>query len=51
MATKTLYAIKDFRYGTRMMRAGDPVDMDASHQRLYSALGAVTAEKLSLIHI
>lgn len=43
MADKQMFAARDFRYGTRMLRAGEPVTMDASHQRLYTALGAVTA--------
>jgi hypothetical protein len=42
MAVKTLYATGSFRYGTRMLQAGDPVDMKASHQRLFTALGHVT---------
>jgi hypothetical protein len=42
MATKQLYATKDFRYRTRMMRSGDPVEMTGPEQRLYRALGAVS---------
>lgn len=42
MATKQVYAAKDFKYGTRMMRAGDAVEMTAPQLRLYRALGAVT---------
>jgi hypothetical protein len=45
MATKQLYATKDFRYRTRMMRSGDPVEMTGPEQRLYRALGAVSYEK------
>lgn len=41
MATKQLTALKDFKYGTRMMRAGDPVEMTAPDARLFLALGAV----------
>jgi hypothetical protein len=41
MATKQFTALKDFRYGTRMLRAGDPVDMDGSSARLFTALGAI----------
>lgn len=45
MATKQLFAARDFKYGTRMLRAGEPVDMTAPHARLFRALGAVTDEK------
>lgn len=45
MATKQFYATRDFRYGTRMLRAGDPVEMDAPQARLYRALKAIAAEK------
>ena len=41
MATKQFTALKDFRYGTRMMRADDTVEMDAPTARLYTALGAI----------
>ncbi len=43
MATKQFYATGDFRYGTRMLRAGDgPVTMDGPTARLYAALGKIT---------
>jgi hypothetical protein len=45
MATKTLYATGDFRYGTRMLKASDPVEMNAPEARLYIALGKVTPDK------
>jgi hypothetical protein len=45
MATKQLYATGEFRYGTRRLKAGDPVEMIGPHQRLYLHLGKVTEEK------
>ena len=48
MATKTFYATRDLKnpsYGTRMLKAGDPVELDGPKSRLYLALGAVTADK------
>jgi hypothetical protein len=48
MATKTFYATRDLKnpsYGTRMLKAGDPVELDGPKSRLYLALGAVTATK------
>lgn len=45
MATKQLYATGTFRYGTRRLQAGDPVDMTGPHRRLYLALGKVTEDK------
>lgn len=45
MATKTMYATGALKYGTRRLMAGDPVEMNASHQRLYLALGKVTDKK------
>lgn len=45
MATKRFTALKDFKYGTRMLRAGDPVDMDGPNARLFTALGAIGAHK------
>lgn len=48
MATKRFYATRDLKnpsYGTRMLKAGDPVDLDGPKARLYLALGAVTATK------
>lgn len=41
MATKQMKALKDFKYGTRMLRAGEPVDMKGPDVRLYTAIGAV----------
>lgn len=48
MATKTFYATRDLKnpsYGTRMLKAGDPVKLDGPKARLYLALGAVTPHK------
>jgi hypothetical protein len=48
MATKTFYATRDLKnpsYGTRMLKAGDPVELDGPKARLYLALGAVTPKK------
>ena len=45
MAKQQYYATRDFRYQTRMLRAGDPVEMTGPVARLYRALGDVTAEK------
>jgi len=48
MATKRFYATRDLKnpsYGTRMLKAGDPVDLDGPKARLYLALGAVTATR------
>jgi hypothetical protein len=49
MATKTFYATKDIKnpslYGTRMLKAGDPVELDGPKSRLYLALGAVSPVK------
>jgi hypothetical protein len=45
MATKQFYATRDFKYGTRMMRAGDAVEMTGPDSRLYKALGAISPEK------
>jgi hypothetical protein len=42
MATKRYYATGGFRYGTRMLTAGDPVDMDAPTARLYTALNKIS---------
>lgn len=41
MATKQFTARRDFKYGTRMLRAGDTVEMAAPHARVFSALGAI----------
>jgi len=46
MATKTFYATRDMKnptgYGTRMLKAGDPVDLTGPQARLYRAIGAVS---------
>lgn len=42
MATKRFYATGAFRYGTRMMVAGDPVDLTAPQARLYRALNKIS---------
>jgi hypothetical protein len=50
MAIKTFYATRDLKnpsYGTRMLRAGDPVELDAPKARLYLALGAVSPTRPS----
>lgn len=47
MAIKTFYATKDMRhptYRTRMLRAGDPVELDGPNGRLFTAIGAVSEE-------
>jgi hypothetical protein len=48
MPTKTFYATRDLKnpsYGTRMLKAGDPVELDGPKSRLYLALGAVSPDK------
>jgi hypothetical protein len=46
MATKQFYATGDFKYGTRMLRAGDgPFPMDGPTARLYGALGKISPSK------
>lgn len=46
MATKEFYALGDFRYGTRMLRAGDgPFPMDAPTARIFAALGKISPDK------
>ena len=45
MATKKFYATRDFKYGTRMLRAGDLVEMTAPHAKLYQALSAISPTK------
>ena len=42
MATKQYYATGSFRYGTRMLSAGDPVELDAPNARLFLALNKIT---------
>jgi hypothetical protein len=49
MATRTFYATRDMKnptgYGTRMLRAGDPVDLNGPQARLYKALGVISPTK------
>lgn len=46
MATKQFYATGDFKYGTRMLRAGDgPISMDGPTARLYTALKKISPTK------
>lgn len=45
MPTKQFYATGDFRYGTRMLRAGDPVRLDGPNARLFAALGKISPTK------
>jgi hypothetical protein len=45
MATKQYYATGSFRYGTRMLTAGDPVEMDAPTARLFTALNKITERR------
>jgi hypothetical protein len=42
MATKQFYATGSFKYGTRMLRAGDPVEMDEPNARLFTALRKIS---------
>jgi hypothetical protein len=42
MATKQFYATGSFKYGTRMMQAGDAVEMDGPTARLFTALNKIT---------
>jgi hypothetical protein len=46
MATKQFYATGSFKYGTRMLSAGDPVQMDAPTARLYAALGKISPTRV-----
>ena len=41
MATQRMTVLKDMRYGTRMLSAGDLVDMKGPDVRFYTAVGAV----------
>ena len=41
MATQRMNVLKDMKYGTRMLRAGDTVDMKGPDVRLYTVLGVV----------
>jgi hypothetical protein len=45
MATKQFYATGSFKYNHRMLRAGDPVELDAPSARLFTALGKISADK------
>ncbi len=45
MATKRYYATGAFRYQTRMLTAGDPVELDGPNARLFTALGKVSPDK------
>jgi hypothetical protein len=45
MATKQYYATGSFRYGTRMLSAGDPVELDAPSARLFTALNKITDQR------
>ena len=42
MATKTFYATGSFRYGTRMLTAGDKVELDGPNARLFTALKKIS---------
>jgi hypothetical protein len=47
MATKTFYVTRDMKhplYRTRMLRAGDQLELDGPTARLYRALNAVSDE-------
>ncbi len=44
MAIKQFYATGDFRYGTRMLRAGDPVEMDALNAKIFTALKKISPD-------
>jgi hypothetical protein len=45
MATKTFYATGDFRYQTRMLRAGEQVELNARDAKLFTALGKISPTK------
>jgi hypothetical protein len=48
MATKTFYATKDMKhptYRTRMLRAGDELELDGPTARLFGRLGAISPTK------
>jgi hypothetical protein len=42
MATKQYCATGSFRYGTRMLTAGETVELDAPSARLFKALNKIT---------
>jgi hypothetical protein len=47
MATKTFYVTRDMKhplYKTRMLRAGDQLELDGPTARLYTALKAISPE-------
>ena len=44
MAIKTFYVVKDMKhplYSTRMLRAGQPLELDAGTANLYQRLGVI----------
>jgi hypothetical protein len=48
MATKTFYVTRDMKhplYRTRMLRAGDELELDGPTARLYTALKAISPDK------
>jgi hypothetical protein len=48
MATKTFYATRDMKhptYRTRMLRAGDELELDGPTARLFERLGAISPTK------
>jgi hypothetical protein len=48
MATKTFYVTRDMKhplYKTRMLRAGDELELDGPTARLYTALKAISPDK------
>lgn len=50
MATKTFYVTRDMKhplYRTRMLRAGDQLELDGPTARLYTALKAISPDKPS----
>lgn len=45
MATKTLTVVRPGRYGTRMLKAGDPLEVSGRDAMLYQKLGWATEGK------
>jgi len=45
MATKTFYATTGLKYGTRHLKAGEPLELTDPLARLYLALGKVTDKR------
>lgn len=45
MATKTLTIVRPGRYGTRMLKAGDALEVGARDARLYTKLGWAAEEE------